>query len=440
MQSTSRIYSKKWWKPSLSAALLTILFPVSTAFASPEVKPSGDLPRDLSIGYFDMVVVVSNISTATGTTDGPVTIGSCTDGNEVMKKRLKVTFSGIQGSQAIHYDNSITTDALFLTPSCGKVADDVNSTQKVTFTFRVTQLATTLASAVGTAKELKTIVSFLKDDGTTEISKSAETTLTVNNVAPNAAPESFSVSTGNRKLRGAWSIPATIPYTSGVANSAVTTKNSADINPSIMMFWVEQGSSSITLDAYEFKESGTDVSSSCTLDTTLESGSSCVVCPADNIYLSQKQSDASVHYKVDSATNIETPSDLDLEKKYVLFAMYSPFGFKRTACIVAQPTLNYTLTEVNGEGQAEHVDLRCFIATAAFGSPLHHHLKGFRWFRDRVLLKTYLGRQFVRAYYHFAPPVAEVIAEHPWLQRLTRGMLYPFAFTLEGAMGLAQHR
>jgi hypothetical protein len=40
----------------------------------------------------------------------------------------------------------------------------------------------------------------------------------------------------------------------------------------------------------------------------------------------------------------------------------------------------------------------CFIATAAYGSSSHPHLKVLRQFRDKYLLSNKLGRTFVEFY------------------------------------------
>lgn len=67
----------------------------------------------------------------------------------------------------------------------------------------------------------------------------------------------------------------------------------------------------------------------------------------------------------------------------------------------------------------------CFIATAAFGSPLAGQVKILRQFRDRYLLTNALGRKFVAWYYRVGPVAASYIKDKPLAKAAVRVALYP---------------
>jgi hypothetical protein len=103
------------------------------------------------------------------------------------------------------------------------------------------------------------------------------------------------------------------------------------------------------------------------------------------------------------------------------------------------------ITWVGGEGQASEIFLNsdvepidpgspgtrssddglCFIATAAFGSPMETHVTILRKFRDTYLLPSALGRIFVSAYNRYSPPLAQFIAKHEIVKVAVRISLLP---------------
>jgi len=70
----------------------------------------------------------------------------------------------------------------------------------------------------------------------------------------------------------------------------------------------------------------------------------------------------------------------------------------------------------------------CFIATAAAGDANHSAVIQLRHFRDEVLLKFSIGRQFVHSYYQFSPAAARVIEQSAFLRRIVCfGLVVPAA-------------
>jgi len=67
----------------------------------------------------------------------------------------------------------------------------------------------------------------------------------------------------------------------------------------------------------------------------------------------------------------------------------------------------------------------CFIATAAYGSPMATEVRYLRAFRDRYLLTNEWGRWFVEQYYRFSPPLADQLRAHDGWRAIVRVALSP---------------
>jgi hypothetical protein len=68
---------------------------------------------------------------------------------------------------------------------------------------------------------------------------------------------------------------------------------------------------------------------------------------------------------------------------------------------------------------------RCFIATAAYGTPMAEERQILREFKDQYLLTNPVGEALVNFYYQVSPPIAEFIIEHPALKPVVRAGLAP---------------
>lgn len=72
----------------------------------------------------------------------------------------------------------------------------------------------------------------------------------------------------------------------------------------------------------------------------------------------------------------------------------------------------------------------CFIATLVYGEG--YEVAVLRWFRDRVLRPSMLGRFLILMYYRMAPAVCRTLARHPWLIGTMRVLLRPAIWGLAG--------
>ena len=80
---------------------------------------------------------------------------------------------------------------------------------------------------------------------------------------------------------------------------------------------------------------------------------------------------------------------------------------------------NYFITANFWEGDP------CFIATAAYSTPMAEEIQILREFRDEYMLTNPLGQALVNLYYRVSPPIAKFVTEHPALKPMVRAGLVP---------------
>jgi hypothetical protein len=84
-----------------------------------------------------------------------------------------------------------------------------------------------------------------------------------------------------------------------------------------------------------------------------------------------------------------------------------------------------------GETPGDRIDTNCngsddcFIATASFGTMMEGKIAVLREFREEYLMKRASGKALVGAYYKYSPPIADYIAQRPWLRPVVRILLLP---------------
>jgi len=84
----------------------------------------------------------------------------------------------------------------------------------------------------------------------------------------------------------------------------------------------------------------------------------------------------------------------------------------------------------------------CIVASAAYGSELAPQVQFLREFRDRTVMSTFAGAQFMRLfnafYYSFSPAVAQAILANPTMAAIVRVLIYPLIISLHLASSMFQ--
>jgi hypothetical protein len=100
--------------------------------------------------------------------------------------------------------------------------------------------------------------------------------------------------------------------------------------------------------------------------------------------------------------------------------------------VILDPSGPFLSDSSNEDGVSDmsDSDTRCFIATAAYGSYLHPHVKALRDFRDDILLPRQFGRAFVDVYYRASPPLTNFIKEHHSAHVASQLLLTPIVYSI----------
>jgi len=130
--------------------------------------------------------------------------------------------------------------------------------------------------------------------------------------------------------------------------------------------------------------------------------------------------------KTEDGTHAEVLTGLDSDTTYEFKAQL------KGSAIVESTTLQFITATSSTPPPSRGGVCGCFIATAAYGTPIAEQIDVLREFRDIVLLESTAGSQFVALYYRLSPPIADFIAGNEFLRTLVRELLVdPIVWVVE---------
>ncbi len=130
------------------------------------------------------------------------------------------------------------------------------------------------------------------------------------------------------------------------------------------------------------------------------------------------------HFTVREPGDLGRPTTLEVDQLWGNFTYQIGITYKdkcgnRSALVAAPIT--------TAAQKFQQVEGFCFLATAAYGAAWVSQVQALRWFRDAYLKSSPIGRDLVRFYYSYSPPLARVVQHQPLLRGMVRVVIQPLA-------------
>jgi hypothetical protein len=394
----------------------------------------GHLPRDTSLDYFDLEVKVTDITKTTPAL-----------GEDLFKDRIRIWLTDLSSSESeyVPFENDpILASVPFTVRLTQDIIQTPNASGTVDFSYNVRISAnsigglkdTLLAGGSKTAAVLR-IYYYEEKKPQAEV-KTESVSIAINTAIVKSAPADVKATGTHRAIKLKWS----------GASEATWSDGSSSAPSKAVAVAIDRTANVSNLPAYLYDSTApTDADAADDACVYVPDNDVCAQC-ADTAkhYLNPTKlgelTSSGVFVATTSASAGEIVIDgLENGKTYSVFTFFTPGGLERSNCQTATAAANTTWSEHSGEGEAKLSDPKCFVATAAYGSPLHHHLKALRWFRDEILLKSKAGEHFVNWYYEHGPKAAQVIIAHPFLKPLVQSLLWLPVMAITAWMTIHSH-
>lgn len=120
-----------------------------------------------------------------------------------------------------------------------------------------------------------------------------------------------------------------------------------------------------------------------------------------------------------------------LKQTYPALYQLNPSYLDQIAVETAGASYSSSVSGTNTNHSNVSNSSSCFVATAAYGSPLVEELDFLRLWRDKVLRPTVGGSAFISVYYKYGPYLATIVEQSEWLKRGVRRFIYALIHYLD---------
>jgi len=128
-------------------------------------------------------------------------------------------------------------------------------------------------------------------------------------------------------------------------------------------------------------------------------------------------------YDYDCGALVEITANPDKNHEFTGWSGDVPTGYENDNPLIF--TINSDISLTASFRSIPFWERLCFIATAAYDSPVHPHVRILRDFRDKFLVPNKLGRVLVNLYYTYSPNAAELVTKNKALRIMVRINLLP---------------